>query len=133
MRHFTLFKITLLLLIIWAALIIPISVLLPISTSFENNVFENAQVIVLLGGNALCVYFSHQALHSFFPPHKLWLSAAGIFLILAFRELSWSESFLSRATLISENQSLLPLRKCRIEFPFMLLLVFSPLSVFIIL
>ena len=91
MRRFNLFKITFLLLILWAALIIPVSALLPISISFENNIFENAQVAVLLMGSIACICFSRQTLRS--PTHKLWLPAAIFFLILAFRELSWGRVF----------------------------------------
>ena len=80
------------LLILYALLIFPVSGYLPAWTSFENNLFENAQVIVLLFGSLMCLQFSRQTAGS--PTHGMWLPSAGAFLLLAFRELSWGRVFL---------------------------------------
>lgn len=80
------------LLILYALLIFPVSGYLPVWTSFENNLFENAQVIALLGGSLMCLCFARQTTGS--STHGMWMPSAGVFLILAFRELSWGRVFL---------------------------------------
>ena len=86
------YRATLALLILYALAIFPVSSLLPNWASFENGPLENAQVIVLLGGALMCAHFAHYTHRS--PTHGMWLPSAGIFLILAFRELSWGRVFM---------------------------------------
>lgn len=84
------YKLSLSLLFLYLLLIYPLSGMLPDWASFENGPLENAQVIVLLGGALLCIHFAHYSQGS--PTHGMWLPSAVVFLILAFRELSWGES-----------------------------------------
>lgn len=86
------YKLSLSLLILYLLLIYPLSGMLPDWASFENGPLENAQVIVLLGGALLCVHFAHYSQGS--PTHGMWLPSAVVFLILAFRELSWGRVFM---------------------------------------
>lgn len=86
------YKLSLSLLFLYLLLIYPLSGMLPDWASFENGPLENAQVIVLLGGALLCIHFAHYSQGS--PTHGMWLPSAGIFLILAFRELSWGRVFM---------------------------------------
>lgn len=86
------YKLSLSLLFLYLLLIYPLSGMLPDWASFENRPLENAQVIVLLGGALLCIHFAHYSQGS--PTHGMWLPSAGIFLILAFRELSWGRVFM---------------------------------------
>ena len=86
------YRITLALLILYALALVPFSSVLPGWMSYENSLLENAQVIVLLGGALLCVHFAHYSQGS--PTHGMWLPSSGIFLILAFRELSWGRVFM---------------------------------------
>ncbi len=79
------------LLVLFAVLILPVSGFLPNWASFENGPIENTQVILLLGCALMCVKFARETLSS--PSHKMWLPSAGIFLILAARELSWGRVF----------------------------------------
>lgn len=84
------YRVTRLLLVLWAVLIVPLSFWLPIETSFENGLFENLQVAALLGGAVLCVGFASRTPSGL----AMWRAAAGVFLILALRELSWGRVFL---------------------------------------
>lgn len=86
------YKLSLSLLFLYLLLIYPLSGMLPDWASFENGPLENAQVIVLLGGALLCIHFSHYSQGS--PTHGMWLPSAVVFLILAFRELSWGRVFM---------------------------------------
>ena len=86
------YKLAFLLLFLYLLLIYPLSGMLPDWASFENGPLENAQVAVLVGGALLCAYFSRRTAGS--HTHGMWLPSAGIFLILAFRELSWGRVFL---------------------------------------
>lgn len=86
------YRITLMLLILYALALVPFSAALPGWVSYENNLLENAQVIVLLGGALLCIHFAHYSQGS--PTHGMWLPSAVVFLILAFRELSWGRVFM---------------------------------------
>lgn len=79
------------LLVLFAVLILPVSGFLPDWVNFENGPIENTQVILLLGCALMCVKFARDTLSS--PSHKMWLPSAGIFLILAARELSWGRVF----------------------------------------
>ena len=102
------YRITLMLLILYALALVPFSAALPGWVSYENNLLENAQVIVLLGGALLCVHFAHYSQGS--PTHGMWLPSAGIFLILLSASShggasSWSEGTLTSA---SRSSSLLP-------------------------
>lgn len=87
-----LYSLTLKLLLVYVLILIPLSAYLPAWTSFENNLFENAQVVVLLGGSLMCLCFARGTAGS--PTHGMWLPSAGAFLILAFRELSWGRVFM---------------------------------------
>ena len=86
------YRYSLISLFLYLLLIYPLSGTLPGWTSFENGPLETTQVIVLVGGALLCAYFSRCTLGS--PTHGMWLPSAGIFLILAFRELSWGRVFM---------------------------------------
>lgn len=86
------FSITKKLLILYLLILVPLSAYLPVWTSFENNLLENAQVIVLLGGSLMCLNFARKTSNS--STHGMWVPSAGIFLILAFRELSWGRVFM---------------------------------------
>lgn len=86
------YKLSLSLLFLYLLLIYPLSGMLPDWASFENGPLENAQVIVLLGGALLCIHFAHYSQGS--PTHGMWLPSAVVFLILAFRELSWGRVFM---------------------------------------
>lgn len=83
------------LLILYALLLYPVSGMLPDWASFENGPIENAQVLLLLLCGGMCVWFARHTLLS--PAQKIWLPSAGIFLILALRELSWGRVFFIRA------------------------------------
>lgn len=86
------YKLSLSLLFLYLLLIYPLSGMLPDWASFENGPLENAQVIVLLGGALLCIHFAHYSQGS--PTHGMWLPSAVVFLVLAFRELSWGRVFM---------------------------------------
>lgn len=78
------------LLLLYALLIFPLSFVLPYWTNVENGPIENTQVLTLLGGCALCLRYGRSASLSL---SRMWQSAAGVFLILALRELSWGRVF----------------------------------------
>lgn len=84
------FHITERLFALYALLIFPLSFVLPYWTNVENGPIENTQVLVLLGGCALCLRYSREARPAL---SHMWRSAAGIFLLLALRELSWGRVF----------------------------------------
>lgn len=76
---------------LYAILIFPVSGFLPDWVSFENGPIENAQVVLLLGCCLMCIRFSHHAAAS--SAQRMWMPSAGIFFILALRELSWGRVF----------------------------------------
>lgn len=77
-------------LVLWLLAIYPISAMLPGWASFENGPIENAQAGVLFLFSGMCLlFYCNQSL----PHRKMWLPSAGVFLILAGRELSWGRVF----------------------------------------
>lgn len=62
--------------------------------AWENGPIEMLQNIVLLGETMLCLYFFRQTAGQHI--HKLWLAAAGYFLLLFGREISWGRVFFQR-------------------------------------
>lgn len=77
-------------LVLYVLLIFPLSFVLPYWTNVENGPIENTQVLALLGGCICCLRYGRQARSSL---SHMWQAAAGIFLILALRELSWGRVF----------------------------------------
>jgi len=75
---------------IFAAMIlsIPLAFVLPVEWSFENNLIENAQVVILILGAVLILAFKSSAQMKWFQR----LFAAGLFL-MTLRELSWGRVF----------------------------------------
>lgn len=78
------------LMLLYVLLIFPLSFVLPYWTNVENGPIENTQVLVLLGESALCLHYGRHAGRAL---QRMWQSAAGIFLILMLRELSWGRVF----------------------------------------
>lgn len=69
----------------------PLALILPGSWGWENQVFENAQVVVLLAGFAGASFFSFNGRQ---PIARLGLVAMPFWAIAAARELSWGAVFL---------------------------------------
>lgn len=80
------------LLLLYALALFPLSCLLPGWVSYENGPLENMEVLVLLGGALQSLYFSRLAQDS--STRGMWLPSAGVFLLLALRELSWGRVFM---------------------------------------
>lgn len=78
-------------LFLFLALIYPLSGFFPDWVSFENGPIENLQVIALTGSALQCLLYRSETRGKL---RGMWLSGAGIFFILAFRELSWGRVFL---------------------------------------
>ena len=91
------------LLLLYALALFPLSCLLPGWVSYENGPLENMEVLVLLGGALQSLYFSRLAQDS--STRGMWLPSAGVFLLLALRELSWAVSSWYRDTRISASRS----------------------------
>ncbi|WP_312949039.1 hypothetical protein [Agrobacterium sp.] len=73
------------------ALGFPAAGILPAWAGFENGPLEVGQVVILLGGAAIALWFAidnHTKLRWF------WLAVAIVWAILAFRELSWGGVFM---------------------------------------
>ncbi len=77
-------------LMIYLALIFPLSAVLPPWVSFENGPVENAQAVILAAFGVMCVFFFK---HGASAVRRMWLPSAGIFFILTARELSWGRVF----------------------------------------
>lgn len=63
-------------LMIYLALIFPLSAVLPPWVSFENGPVENAQAIILAAFEVMCVFFFK---HGASAVRRMWLLSAGIF------------------------------------------------------
>lgn len=94
MKKFSLYQWTSRLMVLYAILIYPVSGLLPDWVSFENGPIENAQVALLLLCSGVCISFARRPESA--PFQRIWPPCAGIFLILAARELSWGRVFFVR-------------------------------------
>lgn len=84
------YRLTLWALVLYLALIYPLSGIFPDWVSFENGPVENLQVAVLLAGSLLCLSWRVRSKGNL---RLVWLSGAILFFILAFRELSWGRVF----------------------------------------
>lgn len=76
-------------LLLYLALIFPVSAYLPDWVSFENGPVENAQVAVLAAFGVLCAGFF---VKTDAPWGRMWLAAGTTFWVLAARELSWGRA-----------------------------------------
>lgn len=77
--------------ILFALAIIPLSAVLPAYISWENGPLEDFQVLLLISGCLISLYFYKQSPQSRF--RKMWLTISGLFLLLTGRELSWGRVF----------------------------------------
>ena len=68
-------------------LAIPMSFYFPVSMSFENNLIENIQVVVLIISGIYNITLIHDETKIF----NIWCSLLSM--LLAFRELSWGRVF----------------------------------------
>jgi hypothetical protein len=94
-KYNTIFKY---LVFLYLIMIFPVSQILPAWISWENNILENLQVIVLSIGCITGIFFYRQSknIHC-----KMWLVGSGVFLLLIGRELSWGRVFFQTA--MTEN------------------------------
>ena len=72
-------------------LALPLSFILPVSISFENNFLENLQVIILLTGSMYNLFLIRQSIDKQIEYFHIWCAVLMIF--MAFRELSWGRVF----------------------------------------
>jgi len=77
--------------IAWLLCIIPLSLVLPPQLSWENGIFENAQVMILFFGVFMSFYFYIETIST--QTKKLWVSLGAFFVMLSGRELSWGRVF----------------------------------------
>ncbi len=80
--------------VLYFILILPAAFVLPPQLAWENGPIEMLQNVVLLGEAVLCGYFFRKTAGQKF--HNLWLAAAGWFLLLFGREISWGRVFFPR-------------------------------------
>lgn len=79
---------------VYAVLLLPLGYVMPSYLAWENGVLEMLQNIVLFGDMCLAVYFFRKTAGTGGKSiHRLWLAAAGYFLLLLGRELSWGRVF----------------------------------------
>ena len=74
---------TVVMIVVW----FPLAKILPPQIGWENGFLENTQIIILFVGLLNCLYLTQGKLR------KIWLSVAGIFLLMIGRELSWGRVF----------------------------------------
>lgn len=79
---------------VYAVLLLPLGYVMPPYLAWENGVLEMLQNIVLFGDMCLAAYFFRKTAGMGGKSiHRLWLAAAGYFLLLLGRELSWGRVF----------------------------------------
>lgn len=79
---------------VYAVLLLPLGYVMPPYLAWENGVLEMLQNIVLFGDMCLAAYFFRKTAGTGGKSiHRLWLAAAGYFLLLLGRELSWGRVF----------------------------------------
>ena len=79
---------------VYAVLLLPLGYVMPPYLAWENGVLEMLQNIVLFGDMCLAAYFFCKTAGTGGKSiHRLWLAAAGYFLLLLGRELSWGRVF----------------------------------------
>jgi len=69
----------------------PLSFILPITVSFENNLLENLQLLVLILGSIYNLYLIGKSMDKQIGYFHIWCAVLMIF--IAFRELSWGRVF----------------------------------------
>ena len=79
---------------VYAVLLLPLGYVMPSYLAWENGLLEMLQNIVLFGNMCLAAYFFRKTAGTGRKSiHRLWLAAAGYFLLLLGRELSWGRVF----------------------------------------
>lgn len=81
--------------LLYLLMIFPLSQIIPEWVSWENNILENLQVIVLLIGCIMNMLFYRYPINA--DTRRMWLLASGFFLLLVGRELSWGRVFFQTA------------------------------------
>ncbi len=79
-------------LICFLVLIYPLYRILPLWVGWENNILENAQVVILLLGFLVALYFA--SMNRNMVETKLWIAMSPFWLVLCGRELNWGRVFL---------------------------------------
>jgi hypothetical protein len=78
----------------------PAAGILPAWAGFENGPIEVGQVLILLGGAAMALWF---AIYNHTKLRWFWLAVSIVWTILAFRELSWGGVFMSPLSISDEG------------------------------
>lgn len=81
----------------------PLGLILPVEIGWENHILEVSQVIILLIGAGICCSFAQGSLKN------MWYSLAGIYCLVAGRELSWGRVFFPTGEVTEAGPQFIPM------------------------